>query len=213
MEEPVTIIGAGGHAKVVIATLRMAGYKVFVALDDDRLKWGSEVLGVRVTGPVSSMKPGARAVIAIGDNAARLRVSRQLTAEWISAVHPSAIVHDREAIGAGSVVLAGAVIQPGASIGAHVIVNTAATVDHDCRVGDFAHLAPGVHLAGGVSVGNGAMLGVGAVTIPGVSIGEWSTVGAGSVVLRDLPPKVIAFGVPATIAQHAHEESDHKNET
>jgi len=82
-------------------------------------------------------------------------------------------------------------------LGRHVIVNTGATIDHDCIVGDFAHIGPGVHLAGMVKVGAGAFLGIGSVVLPGLAIGEWSMVGAGAVVIRDVPDRVTAYGVPA----------------
>ena len=119
-------------------------------------------------------------------------------------VHPAAWVDLSVELGPGAVVFAGAVIQPRTVVGAHAIVNTAASIDHDCRIGRFAHLAPGVHLAGTVTVGDGAFLGIGTVAIPGVTIGEWTQVGAGAAVVRDLPARVRAVGVPARpLEEHA----------
>jgi sugar O-acyltransferase (sialic acid O-acetyltransferase NeuD family) len=185
----------------VIATLQAAGFEVAAALDDDRSRWGSELLGVSVIGPLSAVpKHAGRAVIAIGNNQMRRRVADELKElEWVSAIHPAAVIHPSARIGGGTVVFAGALIQPDAQVGAHVIVNTAATIDHDCLIGDFSHLAPGVRLAGSVSIGEGAMLGIGSSVIPGVRIGEWSVVGAGSVVLKDVAPAVTVVGAPAAI--------------
>ena len=91
----------------------------------------------------------------------------------------------------------GAVIGAYARLGKGVIVNTSASVDHDCVVEDFAHLAPGTHLAGNVTVGSGAFLGVGVSVVPHRRIGEWSTVGAGATVIRDVPEASTAVGTPA----------------
>jgi sugar O-acyltransferase (sialic acid O-acetyltransferase NeuD family) len=195
------VIGAGGHAKVVIATLQAAGFEVTAALDDDQSKWGSELLGIAVAGPLSAAPEYARrAVIAIGNNQMRRRLAAELNRlEWVSAIHPAAVIHPSARIGVGTVVFAGAVIQPDAQVGGHVIVNTAATIDHDCLIADFAHLAPGVRLAGAVSIGEGAMLSIGASVIPGVRVGEWSVVGAGSVVLKDVESGVTVVGAPAAI--------------
>ena len=43
------------------------------------------------------------------------------------------------------------------------------------------------------------MLGIGSVAIPGVRIGAWTTVGAGAAVVRDVPDRVVAMGVPARV--------------
>lgn len=196
-EKRLVLIGAGGHAKVVLAAAKAAGFAVEALYDDDPSRWGGEVLGAPVRGPVSSLEEGTPAVLAIGSNEARKRLAARHRFEWQTVVHPMAWIHESVALGPGTVVFAGAVVQPEAKLGAHVIVNTGATVDHDCEIGDYAHLAPGTHLAGNVAVGEGAFLGVGAAAIPGISIGAWTRVGAGGVVVKDLPPHVTAVGVPA----------------
>ena len=195
----VWVIGAGGHAKVVIATLQAAGETVAGVLDDDAARHGTVVLGVPVVGPVARAAQGEHeAIVAVGDNRTRQRIVRSLPGvTWATAVHPSAVVHPSVQIGTGSVVFAGAVIQPDTHIGNHTILNTGATVDHDGVIDDYVHLAPGTHLAGNVRLGEGVFFGIGAVAVPGVTVGAWTTVGAGATVIADLPAHVTAVGVPA----------------
>jgi len=196
------ILGAGGHAKVVLATVMEAGLEVAGILDDDPSKWGTDLLGIPVLGPLSWLKRESEpwAILAIGDNATRKRLDQELQGvRWAKVVHPKAYVHPTAVIGEGTVVLVGAIVQPMARIGRHVIINTGAIVEHDCQVGDFAHLAPGVRLAGGVKVGEACLLGVGTSVVPQVCIGDGSVVGAGSVVVRDIPPGVVAYGIPAQV--------------
>lgn len=194
----VIVIGGGGHAKVVIATLRASGEAV-AGVYDDALPVGATVLGVPVLGPTALLAEwDGRAVLAIGSNRVRQRLAAAHPGvAWAAVVHPAAVVHESVRLGPGAVVFAGAVVQPDTEVGAHAILNTASSVDHDGRIGDFSHIAPGAHLAGAVTLGTGAFLGVGAVCAPGVRVGAWTTVGAGGVVVRDLPDHVVAMGVPA----------------
>ena len=207
----VHVVGAGGHAKVVISTLRAAGYTVAAAYDDNAARWGDIVSGVPIVGGIAQLAalPDAPAILAIGANAVRRRIAAQLPhVRWVTAVHPSAVVDSSARLGAGAAVFAQAVIQPDAVIGAHAIVNTAATVDHDNVLGDYAQIAPGAHLSGGVRLEDGVFLGTNGAVNPGVTIGAWTIVGAGAVVIRDLPAHVTAVGVPARIIKARNEKDE-----
>lgn len=200
----VVVLGAGGHAKVVIATLQSAGWAVVAVLDDDPGRAGGGVLGVEVAGTVGDLAAweGVAAITAVGDGRARQRLVARVEAErpgvvWASAVHPAAVVHPGVRLGPGSVIFAGAVVQPDSAVGAHAIVNTGASIDHDGRLGDFVHVAPGARLAGGVEVGEGALLGIGCQVLPGRRIGAWALVGAGATVVDDVAAGWTVVGTPA----------------
>ncbi|MFP3938669.1 MAG: acetyltransferase [Thermoanaerobaculia bacterium] len=197
----VAVLGAGGHAKVVIATLVAAGHKVGAAYDDDPGRQGGELLGVPVRGALRDARPDEADgfVLAVGSNRDRRRLAAELDLPWISAVHPAATVHRSVRLGVGSVVFAGAVLQPDTEIGRHVIINTGASVDHDCRVADFVHVAPGARLGGGVKVAEGAVVGIGSALLPGVRVGAQATVGAGAAVVADVPERTTSVGVPARL--------------
>nr|WP_321500567.1 acetyltransferase [uncultured Dethiosulfovibrio sp.] len=194
------VLGAGGHGKVVISTIRAMGLRVEAILDDDRSLWGSYLLEVEVTGPIDSLREQKhpKAIIAIGINRIREKIATRLDGvEWISAIHPSAVIDVSVKIGPGTAIFAGAVVQPDSTVGNHVIVNTGATVDHDCVLEDFVHIAPGCHLAGNVSLRRGAFMGIGSCAVPGATVGPWTTVGAGGAVISDLPENTVAVGIPA----------------
>ncbi|MDA7980862.1 MAG: acetyltransferase, partial [Pirellulales bacterium] len=182
MAKQVLLVGAGGHAKVLISLLRDLGFQVVAAYDDDEAAWGTSILDVSVTGPIDRLSDQRQipALIAIGNNTVRQTISSRFEIEWLTVVHPRAHVDSSAELGAGTVVMAGAVVQPLAQLGQHVIVNTGASVDHDCLLGDFVHVAPGARVTGYGQLGNGVLLGTGAVAIPGIQIGEWTTVGAGA---------------------------------
>ena len=200
--ESIVVIGAGGHGKVVVSTLFAAGIRVPCVLDDAREKWGTDVLGVPVRGPVSDeVESGRVGVLGIGQNEERKRFAEALSLDWETVIHPHAWVHPSVSVGAGTVIFAGAIIQPDTVIGRHAIVNTGTLIDHDCVIGDYAHVAPGVQLAGDVKLGEGVFFGIGSSAIPGVQVGGWTTVGAGAAVVGDLPANVTAVGVPARVLE------------
>ena len=207
----VVILGAGGHGQVVAdiclrmadagAALSLAGF-----LDDDTGLHGRAFLGVPVLGPVACLAsvPHDAVVVAIGSNRTRQRLAAELTRQgerFAVPRHPSAVIAPDAVIGPGSIVCAGVVIGPTSVIGAHAIMNTGSTIDHHNRVGDFAHIAPGVHLGGDVQIGEGTLVGIGSSVLPQRAVGDWTIVGAGSVVTKDIPSGVTAMGIPARIRQ------------
>ncbi len=203
MPEALFVFGASGHGKVVIDTLRRAGYEVALLVDDDARRAGDTLLGHVVAGNrealLSARERAGSGIVAIGSNEARLAVAAWLRASsfgFCAVVDPSAVVSAAATIGAGTLVMAQAVVNADASVGEHVIVNTAATVDHDCVVGEGVHLAPGVHLCGEVRVGRGTFVGAGTVVVPGVRIGAGVVIGAGSTVLADVADGARVAGSP-----------------
>jgi len=198
MEDALLVLGAGGHAKVVIDTARAQGWSVYAAVDDNPNLWGHPIEGVPVLGSLETAAGWQGwAIIAVGDNRTRYAVSQRYALRWATLIHPTAWLSPSAKIGEGTLVAAGVVVQPEAQIGRHAILNTACSIDHDCVVGDWVHIAPGARLAGGVQVGEGALVGVGAVVLPNLRIGAWSVVGAGAVVTRDVPSRTVVVGVPA----------------
>jgi sugar O-acyltransferase (sialic acid O-acetyltransferase NeuD family) len=195
----VVVVGAGGHAKVIVGLCHAAGIAVRCLVDANPAKHGTAVLGV-VVQPQSALSADDDVVIGVGDNRARARLAASLAGHrFVSLVHPRAFVDPSSTLAPGAVVFAGAVVQPDVVVGAHAIINTGATVDHDCRIGAFVHIAPGVHLCGGVVVDEGGFCGVASAVIPGKRVGRYATVGAGGVVVADVADGVTVVGVPARL--------------
>jgi acetyltransferase EpsM len=204
----IVIIGAGGHSKVVADAAIRAGFRVLGFLDDHATV--APLLGYDVIGTVVDfvhnleLRKDLLAVVAIGDNRARMHVVEKLglpRERYTRVIDPSAVVSRHASIAEGTVVLQGAIVNPGTVVGQHVILNTGCTIDHDCKIGSYAHISPGVNLAGGVTVGEGTHLGIGSCVIPGCSVGDWSVVGAGAAVVKSLRADCVAVGVPARVIQ------------
>lgn len=203
MAGPVIVIGAGGHARPVIEALTMTG--IAVAGLVDRTLDGAPVLGHRVIATLDDLpallaRGITGAVVAIGDNAARLLRGDQARAAGLAlpvVVHPTAIVSAHAALGEGTQVMARGFVGPEARLGRLVLVNTAALIEHECEIGDAAHIAPGATVLGNARISAGALIGGGAVVLQGRRVGHASVVGAGAVVTQDVPDGLTVIGAPA----------------
>ena len=97
----------------------------------------------------------------------------------------------------------GVIVNANAKVGRYCVLNTACSIDHDNVLDDGVQIAPGVRSAGNVHFGAMAFIGIGASLIPGVVVGTAAVVGAGAVVTENVPPGVLAVGVPARVIRPA----------
>lgn len=205
----ILVLGAGGHAKMVVELIGEVGeYSIAGLLDPDRSLWGKGLLGAPVLGGDDLMRGllddgvgyALVGVGSVGDNSRRKALFEALVRCGFSLpclVHPKAAVSRSAVLGPGTVVMQGGVVGADARVGSNCIVNSGAIVEHDCRVADHVHVASGAVLASTVTVGEAAHIGAGATVRQLIRIGARAVIGAGAAVVKDVGPDVTAVGVPA----------------
>jgi sugar O-acyltransferase (sialic acid O-acetyltransferase NeuD family) len=201
------VVGGGGHAKVVIGTLKKLKKYRIPGYTDHRNR--NDILGVPYLGTdeilIGKLNNSKKVHIAIGvgkltsDSTRSDIINRLEKYKFIFPViiSPDAVVNEDTDIKQGSVVFDGAIINPGTVIGNWGIINTNATIEHDCNIGTRVHVAPGAILCGGVCVGDNTLIGAGSVVKQYVSITSRCIIGAGSVVVKDIAEPGTYFGSPA----------------
>jgi sugar O-acyltransferase (sialic acid O-acetyltransferase NeuD family) len=113
--------------------------------------------------------------------------------------HPSATFGFDVEVGKGSIICSHVSLTTNVRIGNHVHLNLNSTVGHDAELADFVTINPSVSLSGGVKISEGVEIGTQGVVLPNIAIGSYSIIGAGSVVTKNVPKNVTAYGVPAII--------------
>lgn len=205
---PLILLGAGGHARVLLALAHAAGWRLAGVCDPElaaqRVAIWRDLPVLGSDEALANRNPAMFGLIngvgqLPGDDTRR-RVYETCRAQGFTfppLVHPGAWVADDVRLDDGVQVMAGTVIQPACSLGANTIVNTGASVDHDCVIGAHVHVAPGATVCGGVRVGDRASLGAGATVIQGLVIGSDAVIGAGATCVRDVAAGAVLIGVPA----------------
>lgn len=191
----VYLYGASGHAKVVLDIVRLAYYDVPCLIDDNPND--NELAGLPVVHSAEGLSP---VIVTVGNCQKRREIVNKLgNREYLTVIHPKAVVAKSVMLGNGTVVMAGALLNPYAMVGNHCIINTSASIDHDCVINDFVHIAPHCTLCGEVVVGEGTWVGAGTTIIQGIHIGRNCFIGAGSVVVKDIPDNSLCYGNPAKL--------------
>ncbi len=193
------LLGAGGHAKVVLSLARACGLDVAGVCDPALARAGeSRWRGLAVLGgdeALQKLSNDAWVLLngvgqVVGNNARRALYERARAQgfRFPALVHPHAWIDDSAQLADGVQVMAGAVLQADVRVGENSLINTRASVDHDGRIGPHVHVAPGAVLCGEVELAEEAFVGSGAVLLPGVHVGARAVVAAGCTLPRSLGP-------------------------
>ena len=204
MNNPIIILGNGGHASVLTEILLLQGRKVlgFTAPEEQRNSYGLGYLGTDEM--IRTFNP-EKVDLVLGLGTVNISYVRQSIFEdlknqgytFATCIHPTAIISATARLAEGVQVMAGAIVQPHVRIGENTIINTGSIIEHDCVIGSHIHIAPGTTISGSVIIGNGSHIGTGSSIIQGIEIGGNSLIGAGAVVISNIGTNKKAIGVPA----------------
>lgn len=197
------IIGASGHAAVVVQAAKAAGLNIIGHLADKPSTYSICLLGtVNDLASLLTNHKDSSVFVAIGDNHVRRNLVSQLLGlypriRFASIIHPSAIICEDCSVGSGAFLAAGAIVAVGAKVGDFAILNTRASLDHHSTLGAFTSMAPASATGGNAHIGEGAHIGMGAMVHQGITIGEHTILGSLALANRDIPANELWVGNPA----------------
>ena len=201
------IVGAGGLGREIYfwlsqEILTKGGYRIKGFIDNEPDRLGQRNYPVGVIGSIADYTPNEteELVFAIQDPKTKKEYVESLLdkgANFYTLIHPSAVIGTNVHIGKGCVICPGCILTNDITIGDFVFINASSTVGHDSIIGEYTSINGKVEITGNVKVGVECLFGVGAKVIPKRRIGDGATIGAGSVVIRNVPSGVTVFGNPA----------------
>lgn len=206
----IILLGAGGHAKVVLELLQLTGVSVIgVICPQLAAKQVSTWRGLKVLGGddvLSHYNPsqillvnGVGMMPFLQTHFALFERARVAGFSFTNLIHPTAIVSPAVKLGQGVQIMAGAVIQADTIIADNIIINTRAVIEHDCEIMSHCHIATGSVLCGQVKLAEGVFVGAGATIIQGIHVGYRAIIGAGTVVVKDVAERTTLRGPSALI--------------
>jgi sugar O-acyltransferase (sialic acid O-acetyltransferase NeuD family) len=210
----IAVVGAGGFAREVAWLIRdinreNSEYEFVGYLVSDLSRLGEHDSRAEVLGDFSWLESHHGRVdalaLGIGTPSWRLKLSAELETkfswiEWPALVHPSVrFDNDTCSVGRGTILCAGVIGTVNVVFDPFVMVNLACTIGHEARLGRGCVVNPTVNISGGVTLGDGVLVGTGAQILQYVQVGAGATIGAGAVVTKNIPPNVVAHGVPAKV--------------
>lgn len=217
MTRRIIILGTGGNCVDILDTINEitsrsatsshaadGNYECIGFLDDDAEKWGEEILGIKVLGPINTaVNYDADFVNGIGSPGTFHRKPEIIASagvpeeKWATIIHPTASVSRTASIGKGSVIFQNVTITTNVVIGNHIVILPNSVISHDVRIGNYTCIAGGVCISGNVRVGKQCYVGTNSTIIGNIAIGDLCLIGMGSVVLKDVPDNTVVAGNPA----------------
>ena len=206
MIHDILVVGAGGHARVIISLIKQSKrYNLVGIADRDNKFIGEKINNEEIKYSwddfLKLYNHGLRKVaIAIGNNKERKKIYKKLTSIGFSVetmIDSSAIIDKSATIKNGVCVCLGVKIGANAHIKENSIIYTGSIIDHETILGEHSFIAPGVSVAGRVNIGDNCFIGIGSTIIDKITIEDNVIIGAGSVVLEDVKSNTTVVGIPA----------------
>lgn len=206
------IIGAGTYGEVYLSYLQDAGIEVIGFVDDNPALQGTIIKDVPVLGVISSLETlknshNIEAVYCpIGNNKLRvkfLQYAKALGYKTPNYIHPSVIISPNVNIGEGVYILLGSSVMPYTTINNYVMISMNVGLAHHSILDEGVFLSTGCNFGASIHAKKYAYCGISSTIMTGIKeLGEDCLVGAGAVVIRDVPDKAVVAGVPAKVIKY-----------
>ena len=207
--EKLVIFGAGGFGKEVAWQITSSArlneqYEIIGYLDNNEALLSHEINGYPVLGDENWLKTNQdelNIIIAVGSVKKRKKIYGTISGykniKFPTIIADGVLHSDTVTFGRGCFICFYNVLTCNITIGDFVILSLDCTVGHDAKIDNFVTVYPSVTISGNTHLKEGVEIGTCSAIIQGKTVGENTIIGAGAVVVKDLPSDCTAVGIPA----------------
>ncbi|WP_127019354.1 acetyltransferase [Flagellimonas beolgyonensis] len=206
MKQKISIIGSGTYGEVIYELVTQLDYEVLGFYDDNKSKHGNYINSVPVLGNIDFNKidvENNNFVVAIGDNAIRSHISKIIVEKGgflPNLIHPSVIISESATLGQGCVLHANSFIWTNVNISDFTIISVNANIAHHTTIKTGCFISTGANIGANITIESKSFIGIGAIVMTGVKlIGKSSVIGAGAVIIKDVPDYAVVVGNPGKV--------------
>lgn len=206
--DDIVIYGSGGFAREVAHLIEDINkvnnkWNVLGFLDDNIDNHGMKINGLLVLGGKEWLSDKSRISIVLGIGSPKVKkgiirkLEKYTNVVYPNLIHPTVTFSRFNNIGSGNVICEGNILTTNIKLFDFVTINLNCTIGHDAELGSYSTVLPNGSISGNVVFEECVDFGTNSTIIQGLRVGEGTVVGAGAVVVKDLPPKCTAVGMPA----------------
>lgn len=205
----IVIFGSGGFAREVVHLIedineRNKEWELIGFIDDNEDNHGKTLNGVKVLGGREWLKEYSEDIyLALGIGNPRVKkviiedLKKHIHIKFPNLIHPTVKFSQYNTIGEGNIICEGNILTCNIDISNFTIINLNCTIGHDVALRDFVTILPNASISGNVILNECVDFGTNATIIQGLTVGKNSIIGAGAVVVKDIPDSCTAVGMPA----------------
>jgi len=193
------LVGGGRFGREVAAwvSLLKLPFNIIGFIDDEKE-------GTNIIGPIVDHNPRANTLYltCIGNGPARRKVRNKLEtsgAQFANLLDPLLRTASPLEGTSNSILLGTIGISNDVSLGDDLLIHAFASIGHDVVIGNGVTIGSHAFVGGGATLEDECTIHPNAVVLPNVKVGKAAVVGAGSVVIKSIPPYTTVFGSPAKV--------------
>lgn len=204
----IIIVGAGALGQEIVWLIEEINehkpkWDIIGFLDDYAFESKKKILGYPCLGKYQDIKKfkDSYFVIAFGDPRVREKIYEDINGDlynWASLISPTVRIHSSNRIGKGVVIGRNTDFTVNCVINDFVYLNIHVVLGHEVEVGSFTIISPNVTINGGGKIGRCCQIGANAF-VKDVKVGDYSTIGASSCVVKPVEEYCVVAGVPAKV--------------
>jgi sugar O-acyltransferase (sialic acid O-acetyltransferase NeuD family) len=200
------IVGAGTYGQVYTEYLKNT-YNIIGYIDDNESLIGEKINNIEVLGDrkflFNHIDKNTSIFVPIGNNEIRVDLLQQLTNMGFSTpsfIHPNTIIHDSVQMGKAVYILPGTNIMPCSILKSYIMISVGVNISHHAIIEDGCFFSFGTNIGASIHIQSQTYIGISSTIMTGVkNIGKNTLIGAGAVVIKDIPDNAVVAGVPAKI--------------